>query len=233
MVTNSSWMAAPSSFPSTVWSDIAALRAGPSAGAALERLMRTYWKPVFAYIRAAWKCSTEDALDHTQAFFTHLLEKEHLQHIHHGEGTFRGYLKIAVKHFLLNRRRGERMREAVSLEASPADMASGETPEEAYDREWFQRLIDDALVELKTLLERAGKERHYEAFRAYCLDRTSEADDATYREIAERLSVTATDVRHCLSYCRSALREILRRQVREYAADGEVETELRRLLGRK
>jgi hypothetical protein len=49
------------------------------ARAALEELCRTYWRPVFSFVRRRG-CSIEDAQDLTQDFFTMILETNWLEH---------------------------------------------------------------------------------------------------------------------------------------------------------
>jgi hypothetical protein len=71
----------------------------------MNALLRDYWKPVFAYIRAAWRKPVEDARDLTQAFFARLLEKGYLGTLRPDAGSFRGYLKTALRHFLVDAER--------------------------------------------------------------------------------------------------------------------------------
>ena len=46
--------------------------------AASEALARSYWRPVYVYIRLRWRRSPEDAQDLAQEFFTRALEREYL-----------------------------------------------------------------------------------------------------------------------------------------------------------
>src|SRR4051812_12109548 len=66
-------------FATTHWSVV--LTAGrndsPNAQAALERLCRAYWYPIYLYIRRRGQ-SPHDAEDFTQDFFARLLEKNYL-----------------------------------------------------------------------------------------------------------------------------------------------------------
>src|SRR5437867_2750392 len=140
-------------FPSTVWSDI--LAAGdpknPNHRARLSGLVQAYWKPVYAYVRTAWRTSIEDSKDLTQAFFAHLLDKGYLGSLRADRGSFRGYLKKALKHFLIDAGRAAQARRpegpVVSLEAMPkvlerlAPASPNESPEQVYDREWLRCLL--------------------------------------------------------------------------------------------
>ena len=83
-----------------------AARTGDSqqADQALEKLCRTYWPPLYAYIRRDGHDPAE-AQDLTQEFFARLLAREYLQNLHHQEGKFRSFLLAYVKNFLLEQRR--------------------------------------------------------------------------------------------------------------------------------
>lgn len=217
-------------FPSTLWSDV--LAAGPESPEGrrrLERLLGEYWKPVYAYVRTAWRKPVEDAKDLTQAFFARLLEKGYLANLRPDKGSFRGYLKTALKHFVLNSERGSGP-PVLSLDAGPdvlerlGPASPEESPERAYDRAWFRCVIDAAVEDLRGALAAEGRASHFEIFQAYCLQGGSEG----YRELGERLGCSEADVRYRLAYARAVFRRLLSERVGEYATD--VEKELAEIL---
>ena len=63
-------------FATTHWSVVLAAgqKDSPHTAAALEKLCRTYWYPLYAYVRRRGS-SPEDAQDLTQSFFARLLER--------------------------------------------------------------------------------------------------------------------------------------------------------------
>src|SRR5947209_7892091 len=90
-------------FPSTCWSRLLDGFGSPDRSAsrrAAEELARNYWKPIYAYVRSAWSKSIEDAKDLTQGFFVWMMESDFLSRADPGRGRFRGFLKVALKHFL-------------------------------------------------------------------------------------------------------------------------------------
>jgi RNA polymerase sigma-70 factor (ECF subfamily) len=223
-------------FPSTVWSQLQAAGdpSHPEYRRGLDHLLSSYWKPAFTYIRLAWHKPVEDAKDLTQAFFARLLEKSFVAGFQPERGSFRRYLKQALKYFLINAERDASVRKpsgaVLSLEATSEDLARitpaspKETPEEAYDRQWFTDLVDTALRELEAALAREGKDVYARVFRAYLLE---EESPPTYARLAARLEIRESDVRNYLHYCRSALRQILREKIREYVeTDADLEREL-------
>src|SRR6266849_10410360 len=88
-------------FATTRWTVVLAAgrRSAPQADVALEELCRTYWYPLYVYVRRHTS-TREDAEDLTQAFFARFLEKNYLAAINSERGRFRAFLLAALKHFL-------------------------------------------------------------------------------------------------------------------------------------
>src|SRR5262245_61581984 len=80
-------------FHTTHWSVVLAAKdvTAPGTTVALESLCRTYWPPLYAYIRREGY-EEADAQDLTQEFFVRLLEKNYLGHLQHQRGKFRSFL---------------------------------------------------------------------------------------------------------------------------------------------
>src|SRR5262245_10964344 len=95
----------PARFATTRWSVVlaASRSASPAAQEALASLCRTYWYPLYAFVRRVGHLP-EDAQDLTQAFFTRLLEKGDLRLADPERGRFRSFLLAALKHFLAHER---------------------------------------------------------------------------------------------------------------------------------
>ena len=90
-------------FENTHWTNIltAADKQTPDAQAALERLCKAYWPPLYAFIRKQGR-SADDAKDLTQGFFIHLLSRNGLQNIHPHKGKFRSFLLAALNNYMRN-----------------------------------------------------------------------------------------------------------------------------------
>src|SRR5258708_33484830 len=95
----------PPLFATTHWTVV--LSAGhdssPAAGVALEQLCRSYWFPLYAYVRRKGH-SPEDAQDLTQEFFARLLEKKLLSRADRQRGRFRTFLLTALQNFIAHER---------------------------------------------------------------------------------------------------------------------------------
>jgi len=89
-------------FAPTHWTVILTARGdNTQAHVALEKLCRTYWPPIYAYVRRQGH-SPHDAQDLTQEFFARLLEKNYLADVDRSKGKFRSFLLASLKHFLSN-----------------------------------------------------------------------------------------------------------------------------------
>src|SRR6266576_1316310 len=88
-------------FTTTHWSVVltAGQSATPQAQAALEKLCRTYWYPLYAFVRRQGH-TPHDAQDLTQEFFARLLDKDYLTGLDPSKGKFRTFLLVAMRHFL-------------------------------------------------------------------------------------------------------------------------------------
>src|SRR5208283_5186018 len=75
----------------------------PLATEALEKLCRTYWYPLYAYVRRLGE-DEESAKDLTQGFFARLLEKNYLAQVQREKGKFRSFLLASLKHFMADER---------------------------------------------------------------------------------------------------------------------------------
>src|SRR5215472_5620607 len=93
----------PGAFATTHWSVVvhAGDSGSPETASAMERLCRTYWYPLYVFIRRKGY-SHEDASDLTQAFFAKFLEKLYLKSVDANLGKFRTFLLTSMTHFLAN-----------------------------------------------------------------------------------------------------------------------------------
>jgi RNA polymerase sigma-70 factor (ECF subfamily) len=85
-------------FATTHWSVV--LAAGqeetPQSATALEQLCRTYWYPLYAYVRRQGY-DVVDAQDLTQGFFAHILSRGFLKRATPAKGKFRSFVLAACR----------------------------------------------------------------------------------------------------------------------------------------
>src|SRR5687768_2386542 len=171
----------PAPFPGqTAWSVVlgAASRTSPERERHFEKLVRTYWRPVFWYLSKQWNCPREDALDLTQDFFLRLYEKGYLEGAAPERGRFRTFLKLQLRNLVVDdlRRRSARKRGGAagplpSLPETGREPAwKGLSPEEEFDRLWAAELLSLAMAELEEALIAEGKEVVARAFSGCCVN---------------------------------------------------------------
>ena len=206
------------SFPPTRWSLIAAAR-GPEEErkAGLEALVRAYWRPVYVFIRASWSKSNEDAKDLAQEFLARLVEGGVVEKADPAKGAFRGYLKGALRHFLMDARKSDVRekrgggRKVLSFDAGEGlpEVPAGAAPEELFDRAWGRSLLDRGVDELRKSLTAENRDVCFRGFEAHDFG-PADPEKTSYGEVAQSLGLSESEVKAHLAYARLRLRKILR-----------------------
>jgi RNA polymerase sigma factor (sigma-70 family) len=227
-------------FMTTHWSVVLeAQGSSPAAQAALEKLCRTYWRPIYAFVRRQGT-EPEEAKDLTQGFFALLLERRDLDTVRKEKGRLRSYLLTSLKHFLTNERsramaikRGEGQ-QLISLDQlhqgehasfKPADTA---TADEIYERRWAMTVLDQVLARLEEEYRATGKMQLFDRLQKSFTD---EPDRSSQVEIARELGMTENAVYQAFHRFRERYRELLREEVAHTVAVAvDIEDELRHLI---
>ena len=228
-------------FATTHWSVVLAAgqQDAPQASEALEKLCRTYWYPLYVYVRRRGH-SVEDAQDLTQQFFAHLLQRGRFRVADPGRGRFRTFLLHALEHFLINEwKRAHRLKRggetpSLSLDAEDAEHryanepAATLTPERAYEKRWAMTLLERVLAALQQEYAEAGKSPVFEELAELLWGKDA---SVSYAQIGERLGMTEGAARGAMHRLRERYRERLRAEVAQTVAHAdEVEEELRYLI---
>jgi DNA-directed RNA polymerase specialized sigma24 family protein len=227
-------------FATTRWSLVLlAGEGGAPARQALESLCRTYWYPLYAYLRRRGH-SAEDGADLTQGFFARFLEKNYLQAVRPERGRFRSYLLAALKHFLENERKGREAlkrgggRPLLGLELAGAESryrfepSHDLTPERVFERRWALTLLDQVVGRLREEFARAGKPALFDRLK---FSLTGEAAPMPYRDLAAQLALSEGALKVAIHRLRRRYRELLREEIGHTVADpAEIEDEIRHLF---
>lgn len=231
-------------FATTMWSVV--VQAGEGDGRSLEArqamevLCRSYWYPLYAYVRRQGR-GEEEAKDLTQEFFSRLLERNYLRALDRSRGRFRSWLLGAMEHFLAKEWRDARRlkrggdQPLLSLDAEgtaeeryrlePTDLASADR---LYDRRWALELLELTMTRLRIEWETAGKG---EQFRRLQGTLSGEALDQGYSDIAKDLGTTEGALKVVVHRLRRRYGELLREQIAATVqSEPEVEEELRHLM---
>jgi RNA polymerase sigma-70 factor (ECF subfamily) len=228
-------------FTTTHWSVVLAAGqiADAQAAEALHQLCRTYWYPLYAYVRKRGH-SPEDAQDLTQEFFALFLRKEYFRLADRARGRFRTFLLHALEHFLINEwKRAQCAKRGGGTTPLSLDVAAAEqrytnepavtlTQERAYEKQWAAALLEQVLSKLKQEYAEAGNRRVF----AELADLLWGKDGSvSFAEIGARLDMTEGAARGAMHRLRTRYRERLRREVAQTVAEpGEVDEELRYLI---
>src|ERR1041384_4402259 len=208
------------SFATTHWSVVLAARDtdSPEADAALAELCRTYWYPLYAFVRRKGH-SPHDAQDLTQAFFERLLEKNYVAQADRERGRFRTYLLAALTHFLADEwDRARRLkrgggREIISFDAASAEEHYRLEPVDQldaaklYERRWVTTLFDKVLARLEEEFRDSGKGKSFDQLKGSLL---AEETGLSYAELGVQLGMKEDAVKQAVHRMRRRYREMFR-----------------------
>jgi DNA-directed RNA polymerase specialized sigma24 family protein len=228
-------------FVTTRWSVVLSARDKNSArsAAALETLCRTYWYPLYAFVRRQGH-SPHDAQDLTQEFFARLLQKNYLEAVAREKGRFRSFLLVALKRFLANewdksraQKRGG-ARSQLPLDTNLAEQRYAGEAHEAlsadliYERRWALTILDRAMTRLHQAYTAQGKEKEFDLLKP-CL--TADRGEIPYARLAAALHASDGAARLAVHRLRKRFRELFREEIsRTVAGPEEIQDEVRHLL---
>ena len=228
-------------FTTTHWSMVLAASRSESqqADEALENLCRTYWYPIFIFLRrSGW--TPQDAEDLTQAFFELVLHKDYLQAVDRNKGTFRSFLLAMLRHFIANHRRHARTQKRggrvcfTSLEETSMDDESlacvfaDASPEQSFQRQWAMTLLEQVVAKLSDEFLAAGKAGLFEGLKVFL---TGDRHARNYGELAVEFGTTEAALKMAVSRMRRRYGDLLREEIeRTVSTREEAEEEMRALF---
>ena len=227
-------------FTTTHWSVVLQAQGeSPAAKAALEKLCRTYWKPLYAFVRRQG-VGPEEAEDLTQGFFALLLERRDLDAVRKEKGRLRSYLLTSLKHFLASEQRramaakrgkGQqlvRLEELSANERVEMEVASPLSADQLYERRWALTLMEQVLKRLRDEYRTAGNASLFDSLKQLLPDEPGAPSQA---EIAARLGMTENAIRQAFHRFRHRYQELLREEIAHTVAiASDIEDELRYLI---
>jgi RNA polymerase sigma-70 factor (ECF subfamily) len=227
-------------FTTTHWSVVLEAQGqSPAADEALEKLCRTYWRPVYGFIKRQG-VRTEEAEDLTQEFFSLLLERRDFDAVRKEKGRLRCYLLTALKHFLASEQRramtakrgkGQRpipLEELRANERSEMKPADSLTADRLYERRWALTLMDQVLRRLKDEYCTGGNNVLFDSLKQLLLDEPGAQSRA---DIALQLGMTDNALRQAFHRFRHRYQLLLREEIgHTVAVASDVEDELRHLI---
>ena len=228
-------------FTTTHWSVV--LLAGEEhssqSARALETLCRTYWYPLYSFVRRQGY-GAPSAQDLTQEFFSRLIAGDGLESVDRSKGKFRSFLLASMKHLLANEwNRLHTQRQGgghvhFSLDAASAeeryrlDPADELTPEKIFERRWAETLVDAVTRRLQEEYAGAGMARRFEGLKAFLL---SGDERTSYAEAARCLDISEGAVRTAIHRLRQRYGELFRAEIAQTVTGlAEMQEEIRHFL---
>ena len=230
----------PVAFSTTNWSVVLEAQGqSPAAQEALEKLCRTYWRPVYSFIRREGT-GPEEAEDLTQSFFAMLLERRNFDAVRKEKGRLRSYLLTSLKHFLVSEhRRAVTLKRGKGQQPVPIDELSGAersevepadhlTAERVYERRWALTLMEQVLRRLKEEYCTAGNSALFDSLKQLLPDEPGAQSRA---DIAMQLGMTDNALRQAFHRFRQRYQLLLREEISHTVAiASDIEDELRHLI---
>lgn len=227
-------------FEETAWTVVIAAGATtePRAHAALTQLCRTYWRPIYAYLRRSGY-NTHDAQDRTQSFFQDLLQEKTLRRASREKGRFRSFLLGALKRCLADEqtqrhtlKRGSGIQfistndlDAEELHHLQVDREAA--PDEILDARWAGVVLECALEKVRAECAADGKTEVFEALYPFL---AGTKPHVSYQEVADRMNIGLAAVTTLIYRLRRQFATAVRREIMQtVSAPHEVDDELRRL----
>jgi RNA polymerase sigma-70 factor (ECF subfamily) len=177
-----------------------------------------------------------DAEDAVQGLFAQLLERNFPSQADPSRGRFRGYLKTAMDHHLINvhdkaraqKRGGESRHVPLDIVLAEREIASiDEGADAAFDREWALGIMQRALARLRKEYEEGRRRGDVETvLRFFSLEGAP-----SYEEAAHASGMTTSQFKASLHRARGRFREIVRAEILETVNDSaDAEQELADLV---
>jgi DNA-directed RNA polymerase specialized sigma24 family protein len=237
--------AGKSKFPTTDWGLFADIRSGNSASkiAALDILVRRYWKPVLLFLRHSGR-DEESAKDLTQAFFAHWIENDVFARADERQGRFRSFMLTCLKRFAMNECRanqaGKRMPtgglvsldELMECPVAPCPASNTLSPDAVFNKVWATEVLGRVLRNLEAECRRTGKTEHFDIFsRRIICPILDGAPEIPLADLAARHGLTEKQTANHLLTAKRAYRRLLEEEIRLYAeTEAEVADEVRALF---
>jgi len=227
-------------FTTTHWSVVLAAQE-PSADVtqAMAELCRTYWYPLYAYVRRKGY-DVADAQDLTQEFFARILEKNYLRSVDRRKGKFRSFLLASLEHFLAkewvraHRQKRGGLQTFIAWDACDAEERyrleppDNLTAERIYERRWALTVLEQAMKSLESEYATAGKQPLFLSLQPFI---SGGDDDVSYSDLAARLQTSEGAVRVAVHRLRQRYGESVRAEIAKIVQRPEdVEEELRHLF---
>ena len=192
---------------------------------AFDTILKSYWKPVYKYVRLKWQASNEDAKDLTQGFFANAFEKNHFASYDAAKASFQTFLRTCLDRFVANEHTArQRLKRGGDMDHYQLDFAAAEdelaahasastlNPEEYFHREWVRSMFTMAVEAFRERCVESGRMVQFQLFERYDLNDDSAV---SYASLAEEFGLDVTTVNNYLAAARRDFRRLVLEKFRE------------------
>jgi RNA polymerase sigma factor (sigma-70 family) len=188
---------------------------------ALETICRIYWFPLYAFVRRNG-FQREDAEDMVQQFLLRFVTDQSIRLARREKGKLRSFLLTLLKRFMINEwRKSSALKRGGGIRPETIDFEAGErryareacttfSPEDAYDRQWAENLLERAIERLEAQYTARGLSGRFEKLRDTLWWNTH---DGSYESLGSELNLDVNGVKQAVKRLRTQYREALRAEV--------------------
>ena len=232
-------------FLTTCWSDIRDARTSDEARRreVAEKLIRSYWKPVYCYLRRKGYAK-ELAKDLTQGFFHDVvLGRSLFEQADETRGRFRALLLTALSHYVTSVHRHEvaekrRPKDGIVSfedfdEVPPAAVARTMGPDAVFTYVWASVLLQEVLAEVEQRCSQDDKTLHWQLFYARILGPImAGTEPESLARLCRRLGIkNPAKAANMIVTVKRRLRAAVKDRVRRYVdSDEQAEQEIRDIM---
>ena len=214
-------------FPTTKWTQLL----DPSQKEAiLAELCTKYWKPLYSYLRSSG-FGNDKAKDLVQGFLTEkVIDQELIRQADRTRGKLRTFLLTAIKNYVINVCRSERV--SLDFDRTAGDAGESNNPETVYDRAWADQLLQDVLDQLQVESSRRGKTVHWRLFQQWLLEQNIDRQKPQMKDLCEKYGIENTaQAYHMIENIKRRFRSILREHLHVLVdSEGEVDAEIHNFI---
>src|SRR4029077_9381815 len=216
-----------SAFVTTTWSVVLAAQGeSPAADEALEKLCRTYWRPLYGFVRRNGYTPAE-AQALTQGFFAVVLGRRDLDVVRREKGRLRSYLLVSLKNFLAKARRRELtlkrgegralvpLDELLTRERADLELADSLSADRIYERRWALTLLEQVLTRLESEYRAIGSSKLFDGLKQFLSDEPGRRSQA---EVAVELGMTENALKQAFHRLRQRYRQLLHDEIAQTVA---------------
>src|SRR5438067_487041 len=212
----------PAVFATTHWSVVLEAEGeSPAAQDALEKLCRTYWRPIYSFVRRRGR-GHPDAEDLSPGFFALLVERKRPDTCRKEKGRLSSYLLTSVKHFLadesrhamaVKRGKGQRLipldeiRERERIDVERSDRL---TADQIYERRWAFTILEQVMARLRDEYRSAGNLRFFDQMKKMLMDELGRPSQA---QVASEFDMTENAVKQAFYRFRQRYQTSLREEI--------------------